>query len=415
VRHWKPAVPDALAEKAVATAIDVANRLRDREVRGVQSGLEASAGVAVLYGQLDRLWPDDGWDRAAHAALAIATEDLNGAWSTHPGLFGGLGGAAFTAFWLSRDGSRYQRLMSTLDGRIVAEATERGAALAAGPYGLPARAFDVIVGLAGTAGYLLLRAEDQALRSVLTGLVRLCQDGPDGPNWFTPAEAMFPDSPIAQQFPEGVFNCGLAHGIPGPVAALSLASQAGISVAGQGAAIAYASQWLVENRVDDEWGPNWSFGVSPQGRPGHPAQSAWCYGSPGVARSLWLAGTALDDPKLRELAVEAMAAVYRRPWSVRAIGQSPGLCHGVGGLLQITLRFAHDTGEPVFTDAATDLTERLLALYEPDRAVGFASIEDAGVRTDRPGLLDGAAGAALALLAAGGAAEPRWDRVLLLE
>ncbi|MEV6414299.1 lanthionine synthetase LanC family protein [Kribbella sp. NPDC051718] len=47
-----------------------------------------------------------------------------------------------------------------------------------------------------------------------------------------------------------------------------------------------------------------------------------------------------------------MAAVYRRPWSARQIGDSPGLCHGVAGLLQITLRFADDTGEPVFTEAA---------------------------------------------------------------
>lgn len=411
---WKVTLPAPLADRAVETAVEVASRLRDREVPGVQSGLEASAGVAVLHGQLDRLRPGDGWDRAAHAALAAATDDLNGPWSTHPGLFGGLGGVAFAAWWLSRDGSRYQHLLSTLDSRILPAATDRGAALAAQPYGLPARAFDTIVGLAGTAGYLLYRRAEPALRSVLAGLVQLCQDGPAGPNWFTPAEVMFPDSPIAQQFPEGVFNSGLAHGIPGPVAALALASRASVSVAGQDEALARASQWLVENRTDDEWGPNWSFGVSRTGRTTHPAQSAWCYGSPGVARSLWLAGTALDDAKLRDLAVEAMAAVYRRPWRARAIGSSPGLCHGVGGLLQITLRFAHDTGEEMFTEAATDLTERLLALYEPDRAVGFVSIEDAGARVDRPGLLDGAAGAALALLAAGGVVEPRWDRLLLL-
>ncbi len=396
----------------MATAVEVAERLRDRTVTGTQAGLEASAGVAVLYGQLDRLRPDDGWDRTAHAALADATDDLNGAWSAHPGMFGGLGGAAFAASWLSRDGTRYRRLMSTLDTRIVAAAGDRGEALAARPYGLPARAWDTIVGLAGTAGYLLSRAEEPL--GVLTGLVRLCQHGPGGPNWFTPADVIFPDSPIARQFPDGVLNCGLAHGLPGPLAALALASRAGVSVAGQEEAILAGASWLLDNRADDEWGPNWPFGVSPTGRQGPLAQSGWCYGSPGIARALWLAGVALDDAKIRTFAVETMTAVYRRPWRERAIGASPGLCHGVGGLLQITLRFANDTGNPVFTEAAIDLTERLLEMYEPQRTIGFATIEDDGARVDRPGLLDGAAGTALALLAAGAAVEPGWDRLLLL-
>jgi hypothetical protein len=128
---------------------------------------------------------------------------------------------------------------------------------------------------------------------------------------------------------------------------------------------------------------------------------------------LWLAGTARDRPEWRDLAIEAMAAVYRRPIPVRQI-DSPTFCHGVAGLLQVTLRFANETRLPLFTDAAVDLTEWLLSAYEPDSLMGFRNWEPGGTRVDQPGLLEGAAGVLLTLLAAATDVEPSWDRVFLL-
>ncbi|WP_277752743.1 lanthionine synthetase LanC family protein [Streptomyces sp. L2] len=87
---------------------------------------------------------------------------------------------------------------------------------------------------------------------------------------------------------------------------------------------------------------------------GSPARSAWCYGAPGVAHALWLAGTALGDHDLHDVATEAMAAVLRRPAHMRFI-DSPTFCHGVAGLLQIVLRFAHATRLPFLHDAADHL------------------------------------------------------------
>jgi hypothetical protein len=126
-----------------------------------------------------------------------------------------------------------------------------------------------------------------------------------------------------------------------------------------------------------------------------------------------LAGRALGDRELCNLGVEAMEAVYRRPIWERRI-DSPTFCHGVAGLLQITLRFANETRLPVFFQAAEELADQLLEAYEPDRLLGFANVEPDGRRVDQPGLLDGATGVALVLLAAASPAEPVWDRLFLL-
>jgi hypothetical protein len=236
----------------------------------------------------------------------------------------------------------------------------------------PFEAFDVIYGLAGTSRYLIERNRPQ-----LAGLVALCDSGPAEPNWFTPPEAIREDTAIAEWHDGGVYNCGLAHGIPGPLAAQSIAMRRGYAVPRQAEAIASVAEWLVSQRADDEWGLNWMSCVTPGGPPDIPAHSAWCYGSPGVAHTLWLAGAALDVAKLQELAIEAMAAVYRRPWSERMLGDAPGLCHGVAGLLQITVRFANATSGAFFADEANELTERLLALYRPEIPTGDYSLSRA--------------------------------------
>jgi hypothetical protein len=181
------------------------------------------------------------------------------------------------------------------------------------------------------------------------------------------------------------------------------------------------AEWLIEHHVDDDWGTNWpSFVDADSSRAdAHPelqapARSAWCYGSPGVARSLWLSGEALGDRSLCDVAVAAMAAVYARPTQVRRI-DSPTFCHGVAGLLQITLRFAHDTELKMFTEAATRLTDQLLEAHRPHRPLGYVSLEPDGTRIDRAGLLEGAAGVAVVLLAGASDVEPEWDRLFLLD
>jgi hypothetical protein len=412
-------LPDPLAAQAMSLAVEVANRLRTVDDA---DKIDTGCGIALLCDCLDRVLPGGNWAVAAKDHLAQTTIRAEQAGNRAPNLFGGLGMVAFTADQLSRGGKRYQGLLGELDPWIVDAATARARVLAENPTAQPFHVFDTIAGLAGTGGYLLGRSKaGEALRSILVGLVALCGVRDGFPNWHTPFEGMHPKSPIARLFPGGTFNCGLAHGIPGPLATLSLAMTNGVSVAGQGAAIGRVANWLAANRADDEWGPNWPPGIAmpdPDGSvapPDGPGQDSWCYGSPGIARTLWLAGNAISDERLRSLAVDAICGVYKRSPAARGIDNSPGLCHGVAGLLAVTLRFAHDTGDEVFTRAANRLTGQLVASFEFERRYGFQFIDDDGSYTDdRPGLLDGAAGVALALVAAATGVPPAWDRILLL-
>jgi hypothetical protein len=126
-----------------------------------------------------------------------------------------------------------------------------------------------------------------------------------------------------------------------------------------------------------------------------------------------LAGDAVDCDEYRALGIAAMEAVFRRPISVRRI-DSPTFCHGIAGLLSITARFANSTGRVVFYEQSRALVQQLLDSYRPESMLGFRNLEVTDREIDQPGLLDGAPGVALALLAAATNVEPTWDRLFLL-
>jgi hypothetical protein len=433
--------PDRAAD-ATSVALEVADRLRDpgRVAAAIAAAAQQTAfpesvhwvpyslaqgdtGLALLCSYLDACCPDEGWDVTGHQFLASAAQAAERSGELPPGIFGGTSGVAFAAWSLSRGGTRYQRLLGSLEDVLLPQARQLASTLGRQTGGTFVAHFDLISGLSGVGAYLLCRRQQpqvaDALDATLRSLVALTTTGEHPPRWHTPARFMSDES-MARHYPYGNLNCGLAHGIPGPLALMALAHLEGVTVPGLAEAIGRVADWLVDNRADDAWGVNWATAVALTADGGwdpavtsEPSRSAWCYGSPGVARALWLAGVALGDLGLRALAVEAMAAVLGRPMPARRI-DSPTFCHGVAGLLQITLRFAHDTGLRLFVDATEALTNQLLGMYEADRILGFYSLEPAGNRVDQPGLLDGAPGVVMTLLAAATAVDPSWERLFLL-
>ncbi|WP_185749003.1 lanthionine synthetase C family protein [Humibacillus xanthopallidus] len=374
--------------------------------------------LALLSAALDRLEPGRGWDRVGHSQLQRA---LDAVANVNPtvSLFSGLAGVGFAAQALAAGRDRYERLLASIDAEVAPRAQAIAARLGEAD-GCGAADFDVISGVSGVGAYLLLRRDystpSEALLSVLTALATLLADTSEPRRWHTPAEHS--SESMLAAFPDGHHNCGLAHGLPGPLALLSIASLAGVEVDRSQTAIGVAAHWLAMHADDNGRGPDWPNAVAatggPQGRPAttSPSRPTWCYGSAGVARSLWLAGEALDHDVYRELALRAMRAAVDQPLRERGI-ISPTFCHGIAGVLQITTRFAGDTGLPEFADAADTLLADLLAEHEPGALLGYRDVEPADNRVDQPGLLDGACGIALVLLTAGGGPAD-WDRAFLL-
>lgn len=396
-------------------------------------------GAALLCATLDQAFPGAGWDRVGHQHLAAAVAAV----SPHDSsLFSGVAGVGFAAVLLAAGRPRYERVLRQVDEAIGARLD--GALQRLAPSGCRVSEFDLVSGLTGTGVYLLTRHQAQLgqpgatsserhraamtaamLESVLGGLAGLLAAPGQPWRWHTPAHLT--SGPLRQSFPRGLHNCGLAHGAPGPLALLSLALLTGLRVPGAADAIHAAASWLAANQTGTAREPDWPDGVGldaiqppPAASRQRPGRAAWCYGTPGVVRSLWLAGRAVAERQWQDLAVRAIRAVASRPpadWQL----SSPGFCHGEAGLLQVLRRFAADLADPAIAAAANRLATRLAARFDPVAPFGVRIPDPDGALTDQPGLLEGTAGIALALhplpetrTASLPAATPPWDRVFLL-
>jgi hypothetical protein len=445
---WCSILTASQATTAVNIVREVASRLRERKQietaiaaatqqtefpRSVRwqdhSVAQGYAGLAIMCSNLNACFPDEDWDVVGHSLLETAVRDAEQQPYLQAGMCVGLSGLAFASWCLSQGGKRYRKLQVALEEQLLPQTVVLANNLAEQKENVSVSQFDLISGLSSIGAYLLSRKEvpevAEAIKVVLRSLVELTKEEGGLPRWYTPV-SLVGDEESQRLYPNGNLNCGLAHGIPGPLGLLSLAHLSNITVDGMEEAIHRVAMWLLGHSMKDPWGINWPASVPVEAggtmaatsstevvSPWEPSRAAWCYGSPGLARSLWFAGKALGHAEYCEIAIAALEAVFRRPLDVRRI-DSPTFCHGVAGLLQITLRFAHDTGLPQFTEAARTLSEQLLSLYRPDTLLGYYNLEKEGKRVDQPSLLDGAAGVVMVLLAAATSVEPTWDRMYLL-
>jgi class I lanthipeptide synthase len=279
--------------------------------------------------------------------------------------------------------------------------------------------FDLIYGLAGIGVYGLERWPRRGARLIVERVVDRLEETasprPEGVAWFTPADQI----PIRQRerSPEGHFNTGMAHGVPGVIALLGRTCGKGVA-AGKGLPLLQgAVRWLLAQRLDEE--SPWAFPMwIGSGIASGPSRIAWCYGDPGIAVSLLGAGRSLGE---RDWEREAVALAQRAALLPDRHGvQDAGLCHGAAGLGHLYNRMAQATGDPALRDAARSWLGMALEMRTPGKGIaGYAAwlVQEDGTMgwTDDPELLTGAAGVALAFLAAATPHEPAWDRILLAD
>ncbi|WP_251733528.1 lanthionine synthetase C family protein [Frankia sp. R82] len=372
-----------------------------------QSLAGGAAGIALLH--IERAYTGRGDWQTAHAWLsAAASDELTAA--SNAGLFFGAPALAFVTHLAAGTTDRYHRAIDHLDQAVLAMTRSR---LAAAHTRIEQgqrptmKEFDLIRGLTGLGVYHLRRHPDHPItHELLSYLVRLTEPLPargELPPWWTDVS---PNGEPNPQYPHGHGNFGLAHGIGAVMALLSLALLRDLPTPGIDEAVARICAWT------DQWcqhdaGPWWPGLITvDQNRDHRIAQAlrprpSWCYGIAGTARAQQLAGLALGDTARQEIAESALLATLRDQTQLDQLAEI-GLCHGTAGLLQATWRMAADSRNPRIAAEIPNVAARLIA------QMGQPSLN--------PELLDGAAGAALALHTAGTGNAPisEWDAFLLL-
>ena len=368
---------------------------------------DGHAGLAVVYAYLSRargLGASSACGHLERAVEGLASQVMG------PGFFGGFSGIAWAhehvVAQLGMNDS--EDAADDLDGHLL-QLLE-----------LPKweRDYDLVEGLVGLGVYALerlphSRAEDM-LDRIVDHLDRTSESTPEGLTWLTPPRLL----PMSERerHPNGYYNLGVAHGVPGVVALLAAIVAHTRSAPLAGRLLDGAVDWLWAHRLPE--GRPGRFATLLEGKEGEAARLAWCYGDAGIAAAFAAAASALGDVRLRRMAVSlGLVAAARDPGSSGVV--DAGLCHGAAGVGHVFNRLFQSTQEEAFLAAARAWFGRAIDLQQ--EGLGIAGYPSWRVGPDGrvgwqpdPGLLTGTAGIAAALLAATSAAVPEWDRFLLV-
>jgi lantibiotic modifying enzyme len=278
--------------------------------------------------------------------------------------------------------------------------------------------YDLIGGLAGYGVYALNRLPGalawECLSRVIDRLQETAERDSEGARWFTPPELIPPHQ--LERCPQGYYNLGLAHGIPGPIAVLAAACRTAAHDRAR-PILGEAVRWLLAQRLGASAGGGMPGWVCEEEQPRR-TRLAWCYGDPGVAAVLIVAAGASGEVAWERAAVELARGAANRSVDEAGVIDS-GLCHGYAGLGHVFNRLWQQTGDAELERAARSWIELALDTRQPGTGTAglWAMLPDADGNLrphGDPGFLTGAAGVGLALLAAVGDLEPTWDRCLLL-
>ncbi|HVF04315.1 MAG TPA: lanthionine synthetase LanC family protein [Frankiaceae bacterium] len=360
-----------------------------------------TAGIALFLAETALALGDDALADTAAAHLDAAVDAAVAA-PISTSLFSGTVGVGW--------------VLSHLDGRLLDASDALGDVdelVLASIDAFPAVA-DLTDGLVGLGVYLLSRLPAAEAYDGLARIVRrLAATSEPDATWWRRPDTMPADE--LDRYPEGYLSLGMAHGQPGVVALLARLHAAGVEGAGELLRQATAALTAFASRDHDAFG-RYPTVLAARDEDRHGSRLAWCYGDPGVATALLAAGRALADDAVVAEALETARAAAARPFDGSMVVDA-GLCHGTAGLVQIFARLYGDTKDEVFADAARRWYGVLLGQRVAGGPyAGFQAILDAEVGyVPLPGLLEGAAGAGLALLDAALPAPLSWDGVLLTE
>jgi lantibiotic biosynthesis protein len=362
-----------------------------------------TAGLAVCHAVIACSGRDERSRDLAAACLDSAIDVL----ASQPlslSLYSGLTGIAWAADLVDRllpgeTGDRNDDLDAALAHAI-------GRYPDAGPY-------DLIDGLTGLGIYALARwprpAAAQCLEGVLDRLAARARSDRHGVYW--PSSAAQLAGPRRELYPAGGVDIGMAHGMTGLVPLLARACALGVPAPAVRPLLDGAVAWLLAHLTDGPDGPTAPSFIA-VGVPPSPARSAWCYGDPGLALALLLAARDVGEPGWERAGLELALRAAARPAELSGVTDA-AVCHGTAGLAHLFARMYQLTGVPELADAALAWMQRTLAQIGRV-APGRARSGPDPAPWSGQGLLEGAAGVALVLLAGCQPEEPVWDQMLLV-
>ncbi|WP_234117505.1 lanthionine synthetase C family protein [Clostridium hydrogenum] len=388
--------------------------------------------LGVLFGELNQVFPKEEWDLIGHRYMIKIQESVEKNGIESLTFFSGACSVGMAAYALSCNGKRYNNFLNTINEFILEQCPSILKVITLQHNDVFMWDYDVISGVCGLGRYLLFFKQEpivnNIIKDILKYLVSLTEDinvfGYSVPKFYISRKNQFLKSE-RDMYTKGNFNFGISHGITGPLAFMSIALLNGIEIKGQKTAIrkivSILNTFKYTNNKIIYWPGRVNFDnfvhkkIQVNNR-----RASWCYGVPGIARAIYLAGKALKDDTYKNIAIEAFNTLCSLKEEELEL-TSPTFCHGYAGLLQILNCMYNDTGLENLKEYKNKILNKILDFYHETTAFGFHNIDISNYITmsdiknfDNCGLLSGSSGVVLSILGAIKPSTVQWDSIFMI-
>lgn len=331
------------------------------------SGLEGLPSLIILSGELEKIDASEDWGKISFYYIKMLIEILESRRSNISVAYG-LSGIGYSILANYNNYNRYKNLLNNINKSIVYCVSN----LSSNQY-LDTVNIDCMSGLSGVGRYLLNFKDNLEILNTIKNIINIIvcklnytnENGVLVPGWLIKDSKM-----VANKEFDNYFDLGMAHGIAGCLSFLSIALINGISVNGQKESINNILNFLYKYKMEynkatyfpeiirlEEYINN-DINFSKK------KNLSWCYGMPGIARAVYIAGCALKDNFYKDDAVNMILSSYEEGDENMFI--LPIFCHGLSGYIHILSLFYKDTNIEKFNEIIKKSRMELLKFYNDD-------------------------------------------------
>jgi len=400
---WKPLFDQNQSEPCKIKLLQLGKALYSMSNIAKPGLLSGRAGISLFFFYLGKFAGDEKFIGKGYSLIHTVFDKINKGYANHT-FSSGLAGIAWAVRLLVNDDFLDKQALEGFDqvdkflGKAMMNEISTGN-------------FDYLHGALGIACYLMNKSDKND--DLIADMIDIFSAQSIS---FKSKGSAWPSNTNGYKQKTG-FNLGLAHGQPSIIYFLSKAFQAGIRKDKVNRILRENVQFLQSHRKSpDGSGSCFSNWILPGEKPGN-SRLAWCYGDLGIAISLWNAGIVLDEQSWKDDAEKIFLITLKRKLLAPNGVVDGSFCHGTAGIAHIYNRMYQSTGEKHYKLAARYWLNETLKMATHNNGIAgyrywYPSTEDN--YKDEPGLLEGAAGIGLVIMAAISDLVPAWDEALML-
>lgn len=356
---------------------------KDDEIEFIMS----ISSILLVLAKSKKYLNDEVREDTIYKYMRLLNEKLNSTGPIPANLYGGLSGIAFAVNIIADEYPYYKKTLNKLN-KLIVEKVYYMISYIEHEDGVKMNYYDIISGISGIALYLMQFKDDyilECVKRINKCLIGIAKEKSvydvNVTGLYISSENQFLEKD-KDFYTKGSFNFGLSHGICSPLVAISLSYENNILVDGQEQIIRYLLNVLDKYKVKKSncifWNQVLSFdeynNFNDKNYDVEP-RASWCYGTPGIARSIYISARAIGDDMYINLAKDSFYHLCKKKKCNEWDLNSPTICHGFSGMAIILKLMSYDENNEDYLPALQVLVNEIFNLYNKEYKYLFKNVE----------------------------------------